>query len=276
MSNTKIRQGLSPSNGRKQEGERLKQRTPASNRRNGNGAFSSAQASRGHLGTPQEQRIQGEKWISSPPQKEEEDENMDHQMRPQRTPLSMAIAMKAATSPALSSFPDSFWTPFLEQEEYNRQKLYGSTAAVNSPTPRKLQFHDENNNKPRRKQVKPKNGAAPKKPKSSFGIVTIFRAILNQLVYLATVSFVTSLMYVPYLRPIFEVMAFLGRLLLGFALGVFVFVTTIAWPFLQEQYHQCHLDDTMADIKDWLLEKNLIECSGLDEQDCTLGSFFGV
>lgn len=148
---------------------------------------------------------------------------MEYQKTPQRASLSMAIAMKAGTSPTLSSFPDSFWVPFLEQEEYDRQQMSRlveqnqlrrryAAAVVKDASARSMKeshhFDDVDDNKP---------------PKSNWvaGSNKALQCFLTTCLYVVSGLFFLSFMDAPYLARLGKAMAVLGRIVLGLSFWLY-------------------------------------------------------
>jgi hypothetical protein len=255
---------LSPSNGRKKEVETLRLQAPKTN-----GSTRAATATPNGTASyypPKKALSSAEKRVMvdvasvakaplpSDKAEEEEGANFEYQVKPQKTPLSMAVAMKVGTSPGSSScFPDSFWIPFLEQEEYERQKMSQparsrevapSAAAVSTmvPTPRKLQFMEKT----------PIIDLKPGQKTMSFiSITNILQLLVTAILYSGVALAVVSLLDAPYFRPILECIALCGRFSMGFALWIYTRTANEFLPFLCELYHQ-RLEDTVEDIKDWL------------------------
>ena len=150
-----------------------------------------------------------------------QEEEMEYQTKSQRTSFSMAIAMKAATSTTVASFPDSFWTPFLEQEEYDRQK-------------REMLLLK--NREIRRQRHQPEKGAGTRTARNfklslpalvgstHQWVAAISNALHAGLViclYLILALFLFSFLDAPYLRKFVDSTAMFGQVVLGLALWLY-------------------------------------------------------
>ena len=143
----------------------------------------------------------------------------------QRTSLSLAVAMKVATSPTGSGFPDEFWAPFVEQEEYDRKKLL------------KLQQDHQERQRARRQAKAVTTTPAIRQSSNKFGkvIMSLFRWFLQTCVQLGCILFLCSLLDAPYFRPVFEGLVYVGRLVLGLSLWFHVFIMEAVLPGLQNK-----------------------------------------
>lgn len=136
----------------------------------------------------------------------------DIQPKAQRTSLSLAVAMTIATSPTMSSFPDEFWAPFVEQDEYDRNKMFIKKAvrqeakAVKISTP--VTVHRSNK--------------VPGKV-----ILSLFQWFLAACFQMACILFLFSLWDVPYFRPIFEGLVELGQLIVGLSWWLHICITDL-------------------------------------------------
>lgn len=148
----------------------------------------------------------------TPPGKIEEEE-LEYQKKPQLAPLSMAVAMKLGTSPTLSSFPDSFWVPFLEQEKHDRLHL--------------TKLMEEREHRWRRRPEKTVTArktsifCPPNFVSSKQWAAMITKAIHGGLMiclYLALGLFLFSVLDAPYLHKFMNAAAILGRVFMGLSL----------------------------------------------------------
>ena len=182
-------------------------------------------------------------------------DNKEEEPTPQRTPLTLAIAMKAATSPTPSSFPDSFWNLFIEQEEYDRKQMEqmkheqelrhrGVYHHIDTcSTPRNLQFSPAKEASSHSKandaiglEKAPEN-SAPKINKSfqlwHFFIVMVQKALAFGF-HLALVLLLLSTMDVDYFQPYLQILAFVGKLCIGITLALYQILAHQVVPTLKD------------------------------------------
>lgn len=147
---------------------------------------------------------------------------MEYQKTHQRASLSMAIAMKAGTSPTLSSFPDSFWVPFLEQEEYDRQQI--SRLVEQNQMRRRYQpaaaaaVKGTNTGSMEESSSDYYNYMDDNTPSKSAWVSIVnsgLRCFLTTCLYVASGLFFLSFMDAPYLVRFGKAMAVVGRMVLG-------------------------------------------------------------
>ena len=128
-----------------------------------------------------------------------------------RTSLTLAVAMKVATSPAASSFPDDFWAPFIDQEEYEGKKMLEE----------------------RQRQIARWQARMTNERNAATGnrfcqvIINVFHWFLKTCFRLVFLLLLASVLNAPYFRSVFESLVLIGRLVLGMGLWFHVFVMGI-------------------------------------------------